>query len=126
MKEDEFWRNYFYRVGLIRQQFELQVMLSLDQETVNFRTISTQDLQDTDKEELGSKVVKGNDAEEADIKDEARGVNLGSRGADEEFVSESYLASSKDIAEADESIKKLGVAGMRRVLFYRYVTVYGP
>jgi len=92
VKEDEFWRNYFYRVGLIRQQFELQ------------------DLQDTDKEELGSKVVKGNDAEEADIKDEARGVNLGSRGADEEFVSESYLASSKDIAEADESIKKLGVA----------------
>ena len=93
---------------------------------MNFSTISKQDLQDTDKEEQGARVVQGNDAEEADIKDETIGVNSGSRGAYEEFVSESYLASSKDIAEADESIKKLGVAGMRRVLFYRYVTVYGP
>ena len=25
VKEDEFWRNYFYRVGLVRQQYELQV-----------------------------------------------------------------------------------------------------
>ena len=23
VKEDEFWRNYFYRVGLIKQSFEL-------------------------------------------------------------------------------------------------------
>ena len=45
------------------------------------------------------------------------GADSGSRAAAdvEEFVSESYLASSKDIAEADESMKKLGVSGMRRV-----------
>ncbi len=24
VKEEEFWRNYFYRVGLIRQSFELK------------------------------------------------------------------------------------------------------
>jgi hypothetical protein len=23
VKEDEFWRNYFYRVGLVKQSFEL-------------------------------------------------------------------------------------------------------
>ena len=59
---------------------------------------------------------KSNEGKKPDIEDEAIGADSGSRAADvEEFVSESYLASSKDIAEADESMKKLGVSGMRRV-----------
>ena len=28
MKEDEFWRNYFYRVNLIKQSFDLKDMES--------------------------------------------------------------------------------------------------
>ena len=48
-----------------------------------------------------------------DVEDEATRVDSGTKSTDvEEFVSESYLASSKDIAEADESIKRLGVSGM--------------
>ena len=40
-------------------------------------------------------------------------MDSGTKSTDvEEFVSESYLASSKDIAEADESIKRLRVSGM--------------
>ena len=31
---------------------------------------------------------------------------------DDEFVSDSYQASTSDIAEADESMKKLGVVGV--------------
>lgn len=55
---------------------------------------------------------KSNEGTRHEIEDE--GADSGSRAADvEEFVSESYLASSKDIAEADESLKKLGVSGMK-------------
>lgn len=93
VKEDEFWRNYFYRVGLVRQQFELQ------------------ELQDIDKEDVVGSGDKSNEGKKPDIEDEAIGADSGSRAADvEEFVSESYLASSKDIEEADESMKKLGVS----------------
>ena len=59
------------------------------------------------------------------------GADSGSRAAAdvEEFVSESYLASSKDIAEADESMKKLGVSGMRRVTshysMFQFITSKG-
>jgi len=91
VKEDEFWRNYFYRVGLVRQQFELQ------------------ELQDIDKDDVVGSGDKSNEGTRHEIEDE--GADSGSRAADvEEFVSESYLASSKDIAEADESLKKLGVS----------------
>merc|ERR1711887_103478 len=30
VKEDEFWRNYFYRVGLVKQSFELSNSMSAD------------------------------------------------------------------------------------------------
>ena len=36
---------------------------------------------------------------------------LHSGDANEEFVSESYRVSSKDMAEVDESMKRLGVGG---------------
>ena len=75
-----------------------------------------QELQDIDKEDVVGSGDKSNEGKKPDIEDEAIGADSGSRAADvEEFVSESYLASSKDIAEADESMKKLGVSGMRRV-----------
>jgi len=95
VKEDEFWRNYFYRVGLVRQQFELQ-----------------QELHDIDNEDVPGSGGRSDERRKPDVEDEATRVDSGSRVTDvEEFVSESYLASSKDIAEADESMKKLGVTG---------------
>jgi hypothetical protein len=30
VKEDEFWRNYFYRLNLIKQSFDLKDLVSLD------------------------------------------------------------------------------------------------
>ena len=56
---------------------------------------------------------KSTSGKNPDIEDEATRVDSGTKSTDvEEFVSESYLASSKDIAEADESIKRLRVSGM--------------
>jgi len=93
VKEDEFWRNYFYRVGLVRQQYELQ------------------ELQDAKNDKMVESVDKGTSGKNPDVEDEATGVDSVTKSTDvEEFVSESYLASSKDIAEADQSIKRLGVS----------------
>jgi len=93
VKEDEFWRNYFYRVGLVRQQYELQ------------------ELQDAKNDKMVESVDKGTSGKNPDVEVEATGVDSVTKSTDvEEFVSESYLASSKDIAEADQSIKRLGVS----------------
>ena len=70
-------------------------------------------------------VGRSDERRKPDVEDEATRVDSGSRVTDvEEFVSESYLASSKDIAEADESMKKLGVTGMKRVTTYIYYLLH--
>jgi len=95
VKEDEFWRNYFYRVNLIKQSVDLK-----DLETSNStKSTSTKAKQSkTDKEQ-------NNHQDSEEIVD-----NSGNDG-DDEFVSESYQASSKDIKEANASMKRLGVKG---------------
>lgn len=93
VKEDEFWRNYFYRVGLVRQQYELQELQDIENDT----QVGNED--------------KSTSGKNLDIENEATRVDSGTKSTDVgEFVSESYLASSKDIAEADESIKRLRVS----------------
>merc|ERR1711983_143693 len=84
IKEDEFWRNYFYRVSLIKQSFELSSMT-----------------------EGSKKEIKKNTS--AGPVDDDSINNEGSTNHDDEFVSDLHQASSKDIAEADEAMKKLGL-----------------
>jgi len=95
VKEDEFWRNYFYRVNLIKQSF---------------------DLQDLEAREEEANLKRGQQAEAAESRlqppaDEDLNKENASGDANEEFVSESYRVSSKDMAEVDESMKRLGVGG---------------
>lgn len=82
VKEDEFWRNYFYRVGLVKQSFELSNSMASDP--------------------VKKSVPLPNPLDEED--------QLASSGDQEdEFVSELHQASSKDIKEADEAMRKLGL-----------------
>jgi len=83
VKEDEFWRNYFYRVGLIKQSFELSNSMSNDVKK--------------EKKDVMKPVEDDSD-------------NQTSGEADDEFVSDLHQASSKDLAEADEAMKKLGLS----------------
>jgi len=85
VKEDEFWRNYFYRVGLVKQSFELSNSMATDSHKEK-KTSLPGPLEDDD--------------------------NLNPSGADQddEFVSELHQASSKDLAEADEAMRKLGLS----------------
>ena len=89
VKEDEFWRNYFYRVNLIKQSFDLK-----DLEANNSRVVPKPKEKRTSTNEED---VVNNLASNAD--------------ADDEFVSESYQASTDDINEANASMKRLGVIG---------------
>lgn len=86
VKEEEFWRNYFYRVSLIKQSFELK------------------DLERGEKTEKKRRSVRKNEQEEE--VDVAADLSV---DQDEDFVSDSYQASTSDMAEADEGMRKLGV-----------------
>lgn len=86
VKEDEFWRNYFYRVGLVKQSFELSNSLATDNHKEKKTTSLPEPLEDDDH------------------------LNPSGGDQDDEFVSELHQASSKDLAEADEAMKKLGLS----------------
>jgi len=86
VKEDEFWRNYFYRVGLVKQSFELSNSMSAD----------------VKKEKQDKSVPKP-------VDDDSDNPPA-STDQDDEFVSDLHQASSKDLAEADEAMKKLGLS----------------
>jgi len=87
IKEDEFWKNYFYRVSLIKQSFELSNSITEDSKKEK-QTLKTNKPVDDDSINVGE--ASNNDH-------------------DDEFVSDLHQASSKDIAEADEAMKKLGL-----------------
>jgi len=84
VKEDEFWRNYFYRVAIVKQSFELSNSMTAEVKKDNNESIP--------------KHVE--DFAETSVNNEP----------DDEFVSEAHQASSKDMAEADEAMKKLGIS----------------
>jgi len=86
IKEDEFWRNYFYRVSLIKQSFELSHSMTEDSRR--------------------EKQVGGN---HKPVEDNIENSSQAAGDHDDEFVSDLHQASSKDIAEADEAMKKLGL-----------------
>lgn len=85
IKEDEFWRNYFYRVSLIKQSFELSSMTE------------------------GSKKEIKKNTSAGPVDDDSINNEGSTNDHDDEFVSDLHQASSKDIAEADEAMKKLGL-----------------
>ncbi len=92
VKEDEFWRNYFYRVGLVKQSFELthglaEVAPPVANLTTNNPHVA---VEEQEQEQSGHH--------------------------EDEFVSDSHRVSSQDLAEADEAVKKLGLAKVSRFL----------
>jgi len=94
VREDEFWRNYFYRVSLIKQSFDLK-----DFETEN--SVNSTNQQNSRTENI----------QPSNNEDEVVDHHLNNPDHDDEFVSESYQASTEDINEANASMKRLGVTG---------------
>jgi len=93
VREDEFWRNYFYRVSLIKQSFDLKDFETENSTVTNQQNSRTENIQPSNNEE------------------EVVDHHLNNPDHDDEFVSESYQASTEDINEANASMKRLGVTG---------------
>lgn len=82
VSEDDFWRNYFYRVGLAKQSFALR------EDSLPTGATTTPSLPRPVEEEQ---------------------EHLATGEQEEEFLSEQQQASSRDLAEADAAMKKLGL-----------------
>jgi len=89
IKEDEFWKNYFYRVGVVQQSYEM-------------KPVQTIQPKKSDNEKADSVEDNSEDKNETE-------TSPNSAEHDEEFISDSHQVSSSDLLEADEAIKKLGL-----------------
>jgi len=94
IKEELFWRNYFYRVSLIRQSTQLSSLANQGRDSANNSNESSFD--------------------EDDKTEEADAVEAGDSPL-HEFVSDAYQnpTLSKDLKEVQEGIKRLGAAKKR-------------
>ena len=101
VKEDEFWRNYFYRVGLVKQSFELTHGLAEVAAAASAAPTAA------------AAAVAASAAVEEDPEQQQQHLHQ----PEEEFVSDSHRVSSQDMAEADEAIKRLGLAKVRKTRF---------
>jgi len=98
VKEDEFWKNYFYRVNLIKQSFDLK---DLEDQSPHHGKSSN------DKDSVESRLAPAEDG----LDDDNAG-SVHSHDADDEFVSESFQgATKKEMAEVNESMRRLGLGG---------------
>ncbi|KAI4478098.1 hypothetical protein M0804_012289 [Polistes exclamans] len=123
VSEDEFWRNYFYRVSLLRQSHELNAMANQQQSENPNQNLSTTDSIDhtqvmlvveTNPSSLAVSVVlrtvQMTAGQEATSNTMTRGNNntlADSPG--HEFVSDSMRVSDTDLEEVREGMKKLGM-----------------
>jgi len=97
IKEDGFWKNYFYRVGVLQQSYEMKPV----------QTIKNKEGHEAPKE--GSEVA-GAPGTNQNLETEEDNRTQFSTEQDDEFISDSHQVSSSDLLEADEAIKKLGLA----------------
>jgi hypothetical protein len=90
IKEDAFWKNYFYRVGVLQQSYEMKPV----------QTVKAKAPEVADRPEEPAAGKDEEDTSRTEFSTEQ----------DDEFISDSHQVSSSDLLEADEAIKKLGLA----------------
>ncbi|XP_029031977.2 synapse-associated protein 1 isoform X1 [Osmia bicornis bicornis] len=97
ISEENFWRNYFYRVSVLRQSHELNAMASQAENNQNLTSagnVNQPEVQVTTGQESGGTVTTSSN-------------NADSPG--HEFVSDSMRVSDTDLEEVREGMKKLGM-----------------
>ncbi|XP_046746361.1 synapse-associated protein of 47 kDa isoform X4 [Diprion similis] len=102
ISEENFWRNYFYRVSLLRQSHELNAMASQTESNQNL--ISAGSIDHTQDDQV--KKPEDRTAPEPTSEDQESST-VDSPG--HEFVSDTMRASDMDIQEVREGMKKLGM-----------------
>jgi len=99
VKEDEFWKNYFYRVNLIKQSFDLK--------DLEDQSPSHQGKSSDKKESVESRLAP---AEEALDEDNAGSVHSHDPD-DNSYLNLSKVHLKKEMAEVYESMRRLGLGG---------------
>ncbi|XP_044576190.1 synapse-associated protein of 47 kDa isoform X2 [Cotesia glomerata] len=102
ISEENFWRNYFYRVSLLRQSHELNAMASQAESNPNQSTGSIDHPQDSKKEAIkdtptGSLTTKVNPT-----------ITTTPNTPNDEYISDNVQPSDNDAQQTKENIKKLG------------------
>ncbi|XP_003488904.1 synapse-associated protein 1-like isoform X2 [Bombus vosnesenskii] len=99
ISEENFWRNYFYRVSVLRQSHELNTMADQTENNLNQTSAGTVDqpeVQVTTGQESSGTAMTGSNSALAD-------------SPGHEFVSDSMRVSDTDLEEVREGMKKLGM-----------------
>ncbi|XP_012135182.1 synapse-associated protein 47kD isoform X2 [Megachile rotundata] len=99
ISEENFWRNYFYRVSVLRQSHELNAMASQAENNQNLTStgnVNQPEVQVTTGQESSGAVITGSNSALAD-------------SPGHEFVSDSMRVSDTDLEEVREGMKKLGM-----------------
>ncbi|XP_043252791.1 synapse-associated protein of 47 kDa isoform X2 [Colletes gigas] len=93
ISEENFWRNYFYRVSVLRQSHELNAMAH---QAENEQNLSSTEVHMTSPRETSGTVTTSSNSALAD-------------SPGHEFVSDSMRVSDTDLEEVLEGMKKLGM-----------------
>ncbi|XP_076176482.1 synapse-associated protein 47kD isoform X2 [Ptiloglossa arizonensis] len=99
ISEENFWRNYFYRVSVLRQSQELNAMARQaenDQNLTSTEIVDQSEVQVTTGQETSGTVTTGSNSALAD-------------SPGHEFVSDSMRVTDTDLEEVREGMKKLGM-----------------
>ncbi|XP_057323554.1 synapse-associated protein of 47 kDa isoform X3 [Microplitis mediator] len=108
ISEENFWRNYFYRVSLLRQSHELNAMASQAESNPNQSLTSTGSI-DQPQVESNKEVIKDITAASGSVTTKVTTtVTATPKTTSDELISDSTRTSDKDIQQVKESIKKLG------------------
>jgi len=91
IKEDDFWKNYFYRVGVLQQSYEMKPV-----ETIKAKSVE----EDKSADESSKAGADEEDTSRTEFETQQ----------DDEFISDSHQVSTSDLLEADEAMKKLGLS----------------
>ncbi|XP_036673377.3 synapse-associated protein of 47 kDa isoform X4 [Drosophila suzukii] len=131
--EENFWRNYFYRVSLIIQAAELgtlgadgvgQASSGEDANVVATKESTSKTVDQPAKSDSSLKAIaeqpkaviepEGQESKVAAKSEKARaGKELGQKISESEFVSDDFQASSEsDLAEIQDGMRKLGIDSM--------------
>ncbi|XP_054000430.1 synapse-associated protein 1 isoform X2 [Hylaeus anthracinus] len=99
ISEENFWRNYFYRVSVLRQSHELNAMAHQaenDQNLTSTEIVDQPEVQVTTGQETSGTMTTSSNSALAD-------------SPGHEFVSDSMRISDTDLEEVREGMKKLGM-----------------
>ncbi|XP_031834807.1 synapse-associated protein 47kD isoform X2 [Nomia melanderi] len=96
ISEENFWRNYFYRVSVLRQSHELNAMAQSENSGSLGGALSQPEVQTTTGQETSGTTTTGGNSALVD-------------SPGHEFVSDSMRVTDTDLEEVREGMKKLGM-----------------